>query len=366
MTDAPAPHAVPRLHAEWPGVGGEWKSEPDDFRVSEVPAYDPCGEGSHLYLRVRKTDRSAEALVAHLARTLGVAKRDIGTAGLKDRRAVTEQWVSVPGVAEARVNAANGAGIEILDARRHTNKLKTGHLRGNRFDVLLRGAAPDAEDRARPIVERLREVGFPNAFGDQRFGKGGSTLALGLALLRGEKAERDVPTKRRRFLVRLALSAGQSDLFNACLADRMAAGSTDTVLPGDVIQVRGSGGLFAVPDLPMKHELADEQSRVDVDETAVTGPLFGPRMKRPTGEPARREAAILAAAALPENAFRRFAKLTPGARRPYLVRPADLTVSTTDDGLRVRFFLPSGSYATVLLRELIGDDALDDTNSETA
>ncbi|QDT17055.1 tRNA pseudouridine(13) synthase TruD [Alienimonas californiensis] len=367
MTDAPAPHHVPRLHGDLPGVGGALKAEPADFRVSEVPAYEPCGEGPHLYLRVRKTDVSAEALTAHLARTLEVGKRDVGVAGLKDRRAITEQWVSVPATAEPRLAEANAAGVEVLEARRHTNKLKTGHLRGNRFDVRLRGVLPDAVDRAAPIVERLRTVGFANAFGDQRFGKGNSTLALGLGLLRGEKTDRDVPAKRRKFLVRLALSAAQSDLFNACLADRLSDGTAGTVLPGDVMQVRGSGGLFLVPELPMKQDLAEEQSRADLDETAVTGPLFGPRMKGPTGDPARREAAILAAAGLPDNAFRRFAKLTPGARRPYLVRPADLAVTAVSDedgvpGLRIRFYLPSGSYATVLLRELIGDESPSETS----
>ncbi|NNJ27069.1 tRNA pseudouridine(13) synthase TruD [Alienimonas chondri] len=371
MIDVTSPRPVPRLHADLPGVGGSVKTEPDDFRVSEVPAYEPCGEGPHLYLRVRKTDVSAEALTAHIARTLGVGKRDIGVAGLKDRRAVTEQWVSVPATAAPRVDEANAAGVEILESRRHTNKLKTGHLRGNRFDVLLRGTVADAAERAAPIAERLRTTGFANAFGTQRFGKGGSTLSLGYALLRGEKTDRDVPRKRRAFLVRLALSAAQSDLFNACLADRISDRSAGTVSPGDVMQVRGSGGLFVVPDLPMKHELAEEQTRVDADETAVTGPIFGPRMKQPTGEPARREAAILADSGLPDDAFRRFAKLTPGTRRPYLVRPADLSIAPADlsagedgagtSGLRVRFFLPAGSYATVLLRELIGDESNPET-----
>ncbi len=352
----PVPRPVPRLHADVPGVGGALKTEPGDFRVSEVAAYEPCGDGPHLYLRVRKTDVSAEALTAHLARTLGVGKREIGTAGMKDRRAVTEQWVSVPAAMEPRLSAVDGGGVEVLDAKRHTNKLRTGHLRGNRFDVLLRGTAADAAVVSAPVVERLAATGFANAFGAQRFGRGGSTLALGYGLLRGEKTDRDVPAKRRAFLLRLALSAAQSDLFNACLADRMADGSAGTATPGDVVQVRGSGGLFTVPDLPMKHELAEEQNRVDANETAVTGPLFGPKMVRPSAAPAAREAAVLDAAALPANAFARFAKLTPGTRRPYLVRPTDLSVAEAADGLRMRFFLPAGSYATVMLRELTGDD----------
>ena len=352
--EAPTPHPVPRLHADLPGTGGTVKAEPGDFRVAEVPAYEPCGRGEHLYLRVEKTDVSAEALVAHLARTLGVNKREIGVAGLKDRRAVTEQWVSVPKAAEPHVARVDGAGVRVLATGRHTNKLKTGHLRGNRFDVLLRNVAPDAAANAEPIADRLRAVGFANAFGSQRFGHGGSTLALGYALLRGEKTDRDVPGKRRRFLVRLALSAAQSDLFNAALADRTGDGTAGTVLPGDAVQLLGSGGVFVVPDLPVKHELAEEQTRLDAGETAVTGPLFGPKMVAPLAEPARREAAVLAAADLPPHAFRRFAKLTPGTRRPYLVRPTDLTVTPDPHGLRTRFTLPSGCYATVLLRELTG------------
>ena len=356
MPDAVTPHPVPRLHADLPGVGGVLKTEPADFRVEEVPAYEPCGEGSHLFLKVEKTDLAAEALVAHLARTLRVPRRDIGTAGLKDRRAVTTQWVSVPFACEPHVPAVDGENVRVLEARRHTNKLKTGHLRGNRFDVLLRDVSDDAPASADAIAGRLNAGGFANAFGDQRFGHGGSTLELGYALLRGEKSDRDVPPKRRRFLVRLALSAAQSDLFNACLADRLADRTAGTVQPGDVVQVVGSGGLFAIPELPMKGDLAEEQTRLDAGETAVTGPLFGPRMVAPKAAPAEREAAVLAAADLPADAFRRFAKLTPGARRPYLVRPADLTVNPNPDGLRVRFTLPSGCYATVLLRELMGGE----------
>ena len=353
------PHPVPRLHGDLPGVSGALKVEPTDFRVEEVPAYEPCGEGSHLFLKVEKTDLSAEALVAHLARTLGVPKREVGVAGLKDRRAVTTQWVSVPVHCEPRVSAVDGGGVRVLEARRHTNKLKTGHLRGNRFDVRLRAVAADAGEKAAAVAGRVRERGFANAFGAQRFGAGGSTLALGLALLRGEQAERDVPAKRRRFLVRLALNAAQADLFNACLAGRLADGTAGEALPGDVVQVVGSGGLFTVPELPMRADLAEEQTRLDAGETAVTGPLFGPKMVAPRAVPAEREAAVRHAAGLPDGAFRRFAKLTPGARRPYRVRPADLSVAAeTADGrtdLRVRFTLPAGCYATVLLREFTGD-----------
>ena len=353
---APAtPHPVPRLHAGAAVVGGVLKAEPGDFRVEELPAYEPCGEGSHLFLKVEKTDLSAEALVAHLARSLGVPRRDVGVAGLKDRRAVTTQWVSVPASCEDRTDAANTDAVRVLERRRHTNKLKTGHLRGNRFDVRVRGVDPGAGDAAAEIARRIERGGFANAFGPQRFGVDGRTLALGRALLSGAKTDRDIPPKRRRFLVRLALSAAQSDLFNACLADRLGDGTAGTALAGDVCKHAGGGTLFAIPELPMKRDLAEEQTRLGAGETAVTGPLFGPKMLAPKGVPAAREAAVLAAAGLPAGAFGRFPKLTAGARRAYLVRPGELSVGVEGDVLRVRFTLPSGSYATELLREFTGD-----------
>ena len=349
----PIPAAVPRLCGDLPGVGGRVKDRPEDFRVEEIPAYQPCGDGEHLFLDVEKTDLPAEGLLDHLAHALHVSRGSIGTAGMKDRRAVTRQWVSVPVSAFDRLDAVgeglpDGTAVRVHEFRRHTNKLKTGHLRGNRFDVLLRGVEADAAERAAAVADRLRTRGFPNGFGDQRFGRDGETLSLGLALLRGERKPASIPPRRRKFLTRLALSAAQSDLFNRCLTDRLSDDTAGTVFDGDVLRVAGSGGLFVAADT------AFEQSRVDAGETQVTGPLFGPKMKPPRGTPADREAAVLASAGLPTDAFDRYPKLTSGTRRAYLVRPDELETAAEEDGLRVRFTLPSGSYATVLLREFSG------------
>jgi tRNA pseudouridine13 synthase len=353
---------LPFLTADLPGTGGVLKAEPGDFVVEEIPAYAPCGEGEHLFLWIEKEDVPADALVRHLSQALGVPRKEIGVAGLKDRRAVTRQSISVPARVEERVAGANTDAIRVLSATRHTNKLKTGHLKGNRFSVLLRvGAAvqtasssnePDGPhngpyERAEEIVSRLREFGVPNYYGEQRFGIGGETADLGFALLRGEKTAKDIPFAKRKFLLRLSLSAAQSDLFNLALADRMRRGELRTVLAGDVMRKVASGGLFVAEDVPT------EQARLDAGETQVTGPLFGPKMPQPRGEPTAREAALLAAADLPSDAFRRYPKLTTGTRRPYLIAIPDLAAAPESDGLRVTFTLPPGAYATVVMREIM-------------
>ncbi len=339
------PEPLPYLTADCPGIGGTLKHQPEDFLVEEIPAYEPAGTGEHLFLWIEKRDTSADQLAGHLARVLQIPRADIGMAGLKDRRAVTRQFVSVPARCESQVPLLETENIRVLKAARHGNKLKTAHLRGNRFSILVRDLAPDAEQTAAKIAERIARAGFPNYFGEQRFGKDGGTLETGLALLRGERSERDLPRSRRKFLLRLALSAVQSELFNQTLARRLKDGSIEHVLPGDVMQVAASGGLFVVEDQPA------EQQRFETGEIVPTGPLFGPKMRKPGGEPAGREQEVLDRNQLNDNDFRRFAKLTPGSRRAFLVRPQDLRISPEVEGLRFDVTLPAGVYATTLLRE---------------
>src|SRR5437867_941861 len=141
---------VPFLTSDLPGVGGRIKEQIEDFEVEEIPAYEPSGQGDHLYLWIEKRDVGAEFLVRELAKRLGIRAGEIGAAGLKDRRAVTRQWVCVPAAVEDRLTQVDGGGIRVLNVTRHTNKLRPGHLRGNRFRVLIRGASSDAA----PILAR--------------------------------------------------------------------------------------------------------------------------------------------------------------------------------------------------------------------
>jgi tRNA pseudouridine13 synthase len=333
-------------------LSGRLKSVPEDFLVEEIPAYEPSGAGEHLYLRIEKRDVSADFLLGHLSRTLGIRREEIGMAGIKDRRAVTRQWISLPATAEPRLGQVPAEDIRILHVSRHTNKLKTGHLRGNRFEILVRfdaGGQPLDEPYATAsrIAERIAAQGVPNDFGEQRFGIDGETLQLGLALLRRESAPEKIPRKRRKFLTRLALSSVQAWLFNQVLSRRREAGILHQVQPGDVMQVVASGGLFLV------EEAAVEQSRFDRRETVLTGPLFGPKMKSPSGPARELEQLVLAGSGLTETDFRQYRKLTPGGRRPLLLWPGELTLSPDPHGLRFRFTLPPGAYATVVMREFL-------------
>jgi tRNA pseudouridine13 synthase len=344
--DAPASR-LPSLTSKELSIRGRIKVQPEDFVVEEVPAYEPSGAGEHLYLWIEKRDISADFLLGHLARQLGIRRDDIGSAGLKDRRAVTRQWISVPGSAEDRMAAIDTDQIQVLRSARHGNKLRAGHLKGNLFEILVRDVAAESLPAARRIAHEIELRGVPNYFGEQRFGIDGETLELGMSLLRGEALARDVPWKKRKFLTRLALSAAQSALFNAVLSRRLLEGTLHRVASGDVMQVVSSGGLFLAEDADI------EQARFDRRETVITGPMFGPKMKSPTGRAFELEQEILHEARLSQEIFRVHKKLTSGTRRPLLIWPQDLSVSDDPVGLRLKFTLPSGAYATVVLAEFL-------------
>ena len=360
----------PMLTADLPGIGGVLKTEPHDFIVEEIPAYQPCGDGEHLFLWIEKIGVPADQLGRHLADVLHIAPREIGTAGLKDTHAVTRQFVSVPRKVESRVKGIDTDGIRLLSATPHQNKLRTGHLHGNRFSVLVRGAGfqpagptNDGQVESLPheaalaIAERVRQFGVPNYYGSQRFGNKNSTLKLGLKLLNEAResnaAPREANRPNRRFLHRLALSAAQSWLFNNVLAERLRDGLLHQVLLGDIMQKCESGGIFDVRDV------AAEQPRFEARETVISGPMFGPKMKSALHEPAVREQRVLAASGLMLDGFRRFGHLAEGTRRPLLIWPEDLQVRAVTDGLLFEFSLPSGAYATVVLREFMKSDVLE-------
>jgi len=266
-------------------------------------------------------------------------------AGMKDRQAVTRQMISVPTRCQPLVESFQHEQIRILEIHRHRHKLRTGHLRGNRFSILVRDVAGGALERALAIAAQLEKTGVPNFFGDQRFGRDAETFRLGLELLQGTKSPGAIPRARRKFLLRLALSAVQSALFNRALMKRMRDGLVHQVVAGDVMQVTASGGPFVVEDP------AIDQLRFESREIVISGPIFGPKMKQPAGDVALREAILLSDSGIPREAFDRFSNLTPGTRRPYLIWPEDLKISSEPDGIRLAFTLPSGCYATIVLRE---------------
>ncbi len=330
---------LPLLTHDLPGCGGRIRVEPEDFDVTEIAAYEPSGSGEHLYLWIEKRGVGAEYFQKLVSRKLGVSDRDIGIAGLKDRHAVTRQWVSVPQIAEPRLKELDGDGISVLNVTRHGNKLRSGHLHGNTFSILIRDAQ---EINVEPILEVIRRAGLPNYYGPQRFGRDGETARRGFELL-----TRKSQGRVQRFQLKLFLSAAQSHLFNDVLARRQNDGLLRSVLEGDVMMKWPAGGMFVAEDVPT------EQTRFDARETVTGGPMFGTRTFAAKAIAAEREAAVLAEAGLTEKSFEGFGQLLSGTRRHNLIYIDDLSAERTPDGLRLAFSLPAGSYATILLREVM-------------
>jgi tRNA pseudouridine13 synthase len=330
----------PLFTADLPGVGGKIRVRNEDFEVEEVPSYEPCGSGDHLYLWVEKRGMAPEFFARTIAQKLGISPGVVGTAGLKDRHAITRQWVSVPKECEPNIGKLDSETMSVLKSGRHTNKLKPGHLRGNRFKILIREANRDVSTD--PILERIRTQGLPNFYGPQRFGRDGSTVDLGWQCLAGK-----APRRIRPFLFRFALSAVQSLLFNDYLARRLKDGLYRTVILGVVMTKWPTGGMFVTKDA------AAEQLRFDAREIVTAGPMFGKKTYPAEGLAAEREAVVLRDNNLSPASFGGFGKLVLGTRRQNLIYLDDLGANWETEGLRLSFTLPAGSYATVLLAEVM-------------
>ncbi len=322
-----------------PGCGGHFKQTPEDFEVEELPAYPPSGEGEHLFLWVEKRGVSTPEAAKRIARQLGISDRDISWAGLKDKQALTRQLLCVSSKVEGSAATFQDAEVKILWAKRHKNKLKNGHLDGNRFT--LRIASVKDAGAARATFDELCARGLPNFFGEQRFGAAGNNAEAGKRLLLsgargGNKFER-----------KLMLSAYQSLLFNRALERRITAGTFGQALLGDVLKKHESGGEFVCSDV------AVDSPRVQAFEVSPTGPLFGPKMRAAEAEVGAAEKALLDEEKIELELFDRGGGETLGARRFFRVRPGEPVLEVDGDSVRLKLTLPSGSYATVLLDEMI-------------
>lgn len=300
---------------------------------------------------MRKRSLSTEEAIHELARQLRIPRAEIGVAGRKDRDAVTVQRISVPERAAAAIERFEHAQIQLWDPKPHSHKLRRGHLRANQFRIVVREldvALDEAQRRAQLAIEELTRVGLRNYYGVQRFGAGARNLEPGLAALAGRG--------RRRPKGDIQVSAGQSALLNLYLATRAERSLLSTALRGDILQKRETGGMFECEDP------SADQARLDAGELVVTGPMFGSKMRAPSpGTPAATlEREILDVAGIAPAKLAKLGRKVPGTRRRLLVWPdwpLDPAVAVTDergDGLRLCFALPSGSYATVLIRELCG------------
>jgi tRNA pseudouridine13 synthase len=421
-TSEPASQAAvwPRLFPDFRPLPGRIKQDYEDFVVEEVRLYPCSGNGTHVHFLIEKRGLSTFQAVQDVATALNVGRRDIGFAGMKDARAVARQWLSVEHVPPERVLALSIPRLRVLEAVRHGNKLRLGHLRANRFTVRIRDTEPQRSADLERVVERLARVGVPNYFGEQRFGSRGDTWRVGRAIIAGDlnealdvllgqpgprdagdikrarelyergefsaaarlwprlfqderralKAlERTRGNRRRAFLTinpavrRFYVSAYQSHLFNEVVAARLPGG-LGTLLPGDLAWIHANGSVFRVDDP------AVEQPRADAFEISPTGPLLGYRVTWPEGPAGEVENDLLLRHGLSRAAFRSPHLRVKGQRRPLRFQPGDVSVQLVADGpspyLELYFTLSRGCYATAFLRELFtvtthGGEGVDST-----
>ncbi len=397
---------LPFLTADIPPVPAAIKRRYEDFCVEEIPAYEPCGSGDHTYFKIEKRGLATMRAINDIARALGVPSKNIGLAGLKDARAVTVQTLSIEHVDPDVVRQLRIPRINILEVSRHTNKLKIGHLRGNRFRIRLREIAGDRLADIHDVCATLVDRGVPNYFGRQRFGSRGDTWQIGRAVLANDAKTAvdlilgrpgpldtgDVLRARRLYeagdyeaaakawpygfrdnvrmcrelarthgkharaihavdmrMKKFYVNAFQSYLFNLVLAQRIAA--IDRVMNGDLAYKHENGAVFHVENADI------ENARARAFEISPTGPIFGYKMTEPTGEPGAIESTVLTDQQLSPNDFRGLARMKiHGARRPLRFRPADLDISADRDEygpfVELRFTLAAGCYATLILGEI--------------
>ena len=395
-----------------PEVTGDIKTREEDFLVEEIPLYQPSGEGEHLYLFLQKEGLAHSELLRALAGHFKVKEFEIGSAGMKDRHAITRQMVSIhlPGREPSSVQPRH-PGIQVLWSARHQNKLRRGHLLGNRFSIRIRNTDPL---KAPSILARLRaleQAGVPNYYGVQRFGYRLNTHRLGALLLRerwdellaellgatgtpfperqragrekfdaghfkdclsswsrNEQAERralqslikgrspkNAVLSINRPMLAFWMSALQSAIFNRTLDCRLAEGLLDKVQLGDVAIRHDSRRQFICH--PEIVEVPGFEDEVRGFELSATGPMWGHHMLRPFGAQMDHEVAAMHSMGCSPEEIESSKFIERGTRRPFRVAVSNIEIDSGVDShgsyIRTAFDLPRGSYATVVLRELI-------------
>ena len=328
---------LPFAHGGAP-LRGRLRAEAEDFFVDEQLGFEATGNGEHWLVHIEKRGANTGFVAKQLAAFAGVTERDVGYAGMKDRHAVTRQSFSVLAKKGRDSDWSQCAieGVTVLSVQRHARKIQRGALRGNAFVIRVRDVEGD-RDVAVARIAAIATQGVPNYFGEQRFGRGGNNVDKALAMFAGQRVER----AERSIL----LSAARSELFNAVLAARVADGSWQRALDGDVFQLDGRSSIFG-PE-PISNELRDRVARGDIHPT---GPMFGRGEPRSTDAVRALESVVFDAH--PELCAGLIAAGLDQERRALRLMARDFHCDFDGPDLVARFTLPAGAYATTVLREV--------------
>jgi tRNA pseudouridine13 synthase len=345
---------VPFITALIPAIDGKLRSTPEDFEVEEIPAYLPSGTGEHLYLWIEKRETNTPDAAKALARALNIGSDSAGWAGLKDRHAITRQWLSFHHAQTPKAEDFEIEGVRVLTTSRHENKLRTGHLHGNRFTLRLRDVPLEHDNHLRAALAELERVGMPSYFGAQRFGHGGNNLRHAFRWIVEQGKAPSTP-----FLRKLNVSVLQSALFNLWLGSRIAEGTLASAVLGDVMRKEETGGMFVSESVEI------DGPRVTNWEISPTGPMFGVSMREAASEASAFESSLLARWGITEAQLARVKKYGEGTRRVGRVRPSNVKVDRDGGDVWLRFDLPKGAYATVLVGELMKRRAPEISDTES-
>lgn len=325
-----------------PSLGtARFKSLMEDFQVEEILGFEPTGEGEHCLAWVEKTDRNSNDVATELAKKLGIRKRLVNHCGLKDRNAVTRQWFSLhlPGRESPAAEELSGDGVRVLSMTRNLRKLRRGCHHGNRFVIRLRDCTftkEAAAERWQAIIDR----GVPNYFGPQRFGRDGGNIEQAIRFMSGEIEVRD------RALRGILISAARSFIFNDCVAKRIELGTWDEPLDGEVFGFPDNRSLV-IPN----NRRGDEFDRVRSGTLELTAPLWGAGDLLSEAQVKAFEEDVAASSPEITAGLAQFNLIQE--RRVMRLRPLSSELTwETDTTLVLRFELPTGTYATTLLREL--------------